>query len=179
MEQILNITGRGLRGSRFAIVSPMSRSRFSQFFPVGQRHQLVENFLQPLKPTFVIPRFARYLLFAAMGVQTVRFTDLRYFFSQFHDAVFNGILHDDRLAERKAPESIQFGANAVCGRNGRLHEIVCANEPKNHPHKKWKSLPGGIMYDGWCGKLIHLAVGLTLASRAASTFLPIRFPAHR
>jgi hypothetical protein len=33
---------------------------------------------------------------------------LRYFFSQFHDAVFNGILHDDRLAERKAPESIQI-----------------------------------------------------------------------
>jgi hypothetical protein len=108
MEQILNIAARGFRGSRFATVSPMSRSRCSQFFPVGQRHQLVENFLQSLEPTFVIPRFARYLLLAAMGVLAVRFTDLRYFFPQFHDAVFNGILHDDRLAERKAPESIQI-----------------------------------------------------------------------
>ena len=107
MEQ-LNLAGRVLRGSRFAAVSPMSRSRCSQFFPVGQRHQLVENFLQSLEPTFVIPRFARYLLLAALGVLAVRFTDLRYFFSQFHDAVFNGILHDDRLAERKAPESIQI-----------------------------------------------------------------------
>jgi hypothetical protein len=100
--------GAGITRLSFAIVSPMSRSRCSQFFPVGQRHQLVENFLQSLEPTFVIPRFARYLLLAAMGVLAVRFTDLRYFFSQFHDAVFNGILHDDRLAERKAPESIQI-----------------------------------------------------------------------
>ena len=107
MEQ-LNIARRRFRGSRFAAVSPMSRSRCSQFFPVGQRHQLVENFLQSLEPTFVIPRFARYLLLAALGVLAVRFTDLRYFFSQFHDAVFNGILHEDRLAERKAPESIQI-----------------------------------------------------------------------
>ena len=108
MEQILHIAGRGFRGSRFATVSPKSRLRCSQFFPVSQSHQLVENFLQSLEPTFVIPRFARYLLLAALGVLAVRFTDLRYFFSQFHDAVFNGILHDDRLAERKAPESIQI-----------------------------------------------------------------------
>jgi hypothetical protein len=59
----------------------------------------------------------------------------------------------------------------VCGRNGKLHEIVCANEPKNHPHKERKALPGGIMYDGWCGKLTRHATGLKLASPAASTFL--------
>jgi hypothetical protein len=57
-----------------------------------------------LKPTFMIPRCARYLLFAAMQVQSVRFIDLRYFVSQLCDAFFKGILHDDRLAERKAPE---------------------------------------------------------------------------
>src|ERR1700735_43766 len=108
MEQILHIAGWGFRRSRFATVSPKSLLRCSQFLPVSQSHQLVENFLQSLEPTFVIPRFARYLLLAALGVLAVRFTDLRYFFSQFHDAVFNGILHDDRLAERKAPESIQI-----------------------------------------------------------------------
>jgi hypothetical protein len=47
----------------------------------------------------MIPRCAVWLLPAAMQVQSVRFTDLRYFVSQFHDAFFDGILHDDRLAE--------------------------------------------------------------------------------
>jgi hypothetical protein len=42
---------------------------------------------------FVISRCARYLPFAAMHL-----TDLRYFLAQFHDAFFDGILHDDRLA---------------------------------------------------------------------------------
>ena len=78
----------------------------SEFFPVGQRHQFVEDLLQSLEPTFLIPRCARYLLFAAMQVQSARFTDLRYFVSQFCDAFFKGILHDDRLTERKAPEPI-------------------------------------------------------------------------
>jgi hypothetical protein len=34
-----------------------------------------------------------------MRVQAVRFADLRYFLSQFHDAFLDWILHDDRLAE--------------------------------------------------------------------------------
>jgi hypothetical protein len=46
----------------------------------------------------VIPGCARHLLFSAMQVLAVRFTDLRYFLSQFHDAFFDGILHNDRLA---------------------------------------------------------------------------------
>jgi len=45
----------------------------------------------------VIPGCARHLVFAAMQVQAVRFTDLRFFLPQFYDAFFDGILHDDRL----------------------------------------------------------------------------------
>jgi hypothetical protein len=46
----------------------------------------------------MIPCCAVWLLPAAMQVQSVRFTDLRYFVSQFHYAFSDGILHDDRLA---------------------------------------------------------------------------------
>ena len=46
----------------------------------------------------MIPRCALWLLFAAMQVQSVRFTYLRYFVSQLRDSFFDGILHDDRLA---------------------------------------------------------------------------------
>jgi hypothetical protein len=71
----------------------------SWFLPVGQCHQFVENILQSLKPTFVISRCAECLLLAAMQVQSIRFADLRYFLSQYNDAFFDRILHDDRLAE--------------------------------------------------------------------------------
>ena len=37
--------------------------------------------------------------FAPLHVQPVRFTNLRYFFSQLSDALFDGRLHEDRLAE--------------------------------------------------------------------------------
>jgi hypothetical protein len=72
----------------------------SQFFPVCERRQFVQDFLQSLKPTFVISRCARYLLsgFDVPHVQTVRFTNLRDLLSQLYDALFDGILHDDRLA---------------------------------------------------------------------------------
>jgi hypothetical protein len=46
----------------------------------------------------VISRSARHL-FATPHVKTVRFTDLSYFLSQFYDSVFDGILHDNKLAE--------------------------------------------------------------------------------
>jgi hypothetical protein len=42
--------------------------------------------------------------FATPHVQTVRLTNLRYFVSQLYDALFDGILHLDRLAEHT-----QFG----------------------------------------------------------------------
>ena len=96
------------RGGPPALVSShcwvLLRSSSSNFLPVGKRHQLVQDFLQPLQATFVNPRCARRLLFSAMQVQSVRFTDLRYFVSQLHDAFFDRILHDDSLA--KAPEGI-------------------------------------------------------------------------
>ena len=62
----------------------------SQLFPIGECHQLVQDFLQPLKPTLVISCRARYLFFAAMQVQAIRFTDLRYFVSQLRDAFLKG-----------------------------------------------------------------------------------------
>jgi hypothetical protein len=71
----------------------------SQLFPVGERHQFVYDFLQSLKPAFVISGCARYLIFSTMQVQAVRLADLRYFPSQFYDAFLDRILHDDSLAE--------------------------------------------------------------------------------
>jgi hypothetical protein len=65
----------------------------SYFFPVGQRNQFVQNFLQSLEPTLLICRAGH--LLAAFQVQAVRFPNLRYFFSQFSDALFDGLLHDD------------------------------------------------------------------------------------
>jgi hypothetical protein len=38
-------------------------------------------------------------LFAALQVLAVGFTNSRYFFSQLGDAVFDGLLHADRLSE--------------------------------------------------------------------------------
>jgi hypothetical protein len=38
-------------------------------------------------------------LFAALHVEPVGFPDLRYFFSHLCDALFDGLLHEDRLAE--------------------------------------------------------------------------------
>jgi hypothetical protein len=91
-----------LAGSYSGRATSRLRSRpCSQLFPVGKRHQLVQDFLQPLQATFVIPRCARHLLFfSAMQVQSVRFTELRYFVSQLGDPFFDGTLHDNRLAEQ-------------------------------------------------------------------------------
>jgi len=55
-----------------------------------------------LEPTLLL-RCAGYL-FAALQVQAVRFPNFRYFFSQFSDALFDGPLHEDRLAEHAVPE---------------------------------------------------------------------------
>lgn len=35
-----------------------------------------------------------------------------------------------------------------------LHQIVRANDPEHDPHRKGEPSPGGIMHEGWCGKLI-------------------------
>jgi hypothetical protein len=47
----------------------------------------------------MIPCCAVWLLPAAMQVQAVRFTELRNLLPQFHNALFDRILHDDRLTE--------------------------------------------------------------------------------
>jgi len=97
----------------------------SEFFPVGQRHQLVEDLLQSLEPTFLIPRCTRYLLFAAMQVQSVRFTDLRDFVSQLCDAFFKGILHANRLAEHKAQAYLKLGCTTQRARHiGWYGELI-------------------------------------------------------
>ena len=69
----------------------------SWLFPVGQRHQFVEDFLQPLESAFVI-RCAGWL-FAVSQVLAVRFPDLRNFFPQLCDALLDGPWQGDRLAE--------------------------------------------------------------------------------
>jgi hypothetical protein len=78
-----------------------------------------------LKPTFVIPRCAVKLL-AASQEQSVRFTDLRYFLSQFHDASFDRILRGDRLAEH-----IGRSGRKACSRDGfgcLLARLPCRSE---------------------------------------------------
>jgi hypothetical protein len=57
-----------------------SENETSYFVPVGQCHELVEDFLQSLKPTLIIPCCAEFIL-PALQVESVRFTDFRYFVS--------------------------------------------------------------------------------------------------
>jgi hypothetical protein len=52
----------------------------------------------------------------ALQVQAIRSTDLRHLISQFHDALFDGILHGDRLADHKAPEFFRIGSLPSCAR---------------------------------------------------------------
>jgi hypothetical protein len=63
-----------------------------------------------LKATFLIG-FSR-LPFAALQVQAVRFTNLRYFFSQLSDTFFDGLLHEDRLAELSGAARLELGCAA-------------------------------------------------------------------
>ena len=69
----------------------------SQLFPVGERHQFVQNFLQSLKPACVVPGRAEFV-FAAQQVEPVRLTDLRYLVPQLGDAFFDRILHSDKAS---------------------------------------------------------------------------------
>ena len=94
------------------------------FFQSVQRHQFVQDFLQSLQPTLMIRHRAEHLIAAVHG-HTVRFTDLRYFLSKFHDAFFDGILHRDRLAEEMVgllkPNLCSFACSALaCFRMGML-----------------------------------------------------------
>ena len=84
----------------------------SKFFPVGQRHQFLEDFLQPLKSAFMIPGCAGHLL-AILHIFAIRFADLRYLFPQLGDALFDRSLHSDRLAEHKAPIRIRTQRRAL------------------------------------------------------------------
>jgi hypothetical protein len=56
-----------------------SDSTSSKFFPVGQRHQFVWDFLQPLKSSVMIPcPCCTVYLFAAPHISAVRFANLNY-----------------------------------------------------------------------------------------------------
>lgn len=65
----------------------------SYFLPVGQRNQFVQNFLQSLEPPLLV-RISRRLL-AALQILATRFSNLRNFFSQLSDALFDRLLHED------------------------------------------------------------------------------------
>jgi hypothetical protein len=86
----------------------------SCFLPFSQRQQFVSDCLQPLKSAFLI-RCAGCLL-AASQVLAIRFTDLRYFFPQFCDALLDGPRHGDRLAEDAAQITV---ANSVLARTSQ------------------------------------------------------------
>jgi hypothetical protein len=53
-------------------------------------------------------------------------------------------------------------------------KIVRTNEPEDHAHGKGEPLPGGIMHDGWCGKLIPHTASHNLA-RPSSDYVLDRF----
>src|ERR1700685_430188 len=132
----------------------------SQFFPIGQRHQLVHDFLQPLKAPFVIACRAG-KLFVAMHVHAVCFTNLRYFFSQLCDTVLDGLLHNHSLAKRTS--LWEFGGDGVCAGGRKLHEVVRTDEPEYDPHENRKSSPRGVVPDGGCRNLILHAASFKLA----------------
>jgi len=49
-------------------------------------------------------------------------------------------------------------------RSRKLDEIVRTNDPEDHTHEKRESSPGGVMHDGWCGKMIANAARRKLAA---------------
>jgi len=56
----------------------------SGFFPISQSHKLIQNFLQSLKPPFVVGGCPS---ISPVHMLAVRFTDLGYFFPKFFDAL--------------------------------------------------------------------------------------------
>ena len=53
-------------------------------FPVSQSHKLIQNFLQSLKPPFVVGGCPS---ISPVHIRAVRFTDLGYFFPKFLDTL--------------------------------------------------------------------------------------------
>jgi hypothetical protein len=108
-------------------------SKFSLLFPVGERHQLVQDFLQPLKTTFVVSRCTCRPPLAAMNVQTVRFANLCYFLSQLGDAFFDGILHGDKASRRSERITVERHAspptNGVVMRDGSDRQLPAGAMP--------------------------------------------------
>jgi hypothetical protein len=74
----------------------------------------------------VIPRCALGLLFAAMQVQSVRFTYLRYFVPQLRDSFFDGILHDDRLAPHTGRITVKELASTPTNAAMRVNLVLIA-----------------------------------------------------
>jgi hypothetical protein len=97
---------------------------FSHLFPVGERYQLVQGFPATVAGDVRDPRRARHLLFPAMQVQAVRFTDLHYFLSQTYDAFLDGILHDKRLAEHAERITVARAAAFLSG--AVVGSVVCS-----------------------------------------------------
>jgi hypothetical protein len=97
-----------------------------------------------------------------MHVHVVCFTDLRDFFSQLCDAVFDGLLHNHSLAKRTS--LWEFWGGGVCAGGRKLHEVVCTDDPEYDPHENRKSSPRGVVPDGGCRNLIPHAASFKLAS---------------
>src|SRR5450631_3313579 len=76
---------------------------FHSFFQSVRANNSSRISCNRLKATFLIRSRAGFSL-AALQVLAVRFTNLGDFVSQLFDAFFDGILHQPRLAEHKAPE---------------------------------------------------------------------------
>jgi hypothetical protein len=87
-----------------------------------------------LKPTLLIGCSGP--LFSDLQVEAVRFTNFRYFLSQLCDALFDGLLHEDRLAEpcgaygafRLLSSSVII-IGAVRGRDDRAMRIAVVKSP--------------------------------------------------
>ncbi len=84
----------------------------------------------------VIPRSALWLLFAAMQVQSVRFTYLRYFVPQLRDSFFDGILHDDRLAPHSGRITVKELASTPTNAALRVNLVSIA---ARCPVRRWSS----------------------------------------
>jgi hypothetical protein len=67
------------------------------FLPLGQRSQLVHDFLQPLQTPFLIGGPDH--LLATLKVEAIGGIDLRDFFAELRDSFFDRNLHLNRLAE--------------------------------------------------------------------------------
>src|SRR5438094_1477305 len=75
---------RGTSRAKKSLKNYGTATSYLGLFPVGEGHKLIQNFLQSLKPPFLVGGCPS---ISPVHLRAVRFTNLGYFFPKFLDAL--------------------------------------------------------------------------------------------